>query len=362
MILELLVEIQREFKDFKLEVAFCAGEKTLGILGPSGSGKSMTLRAIAGLETPSRGRIVLNGRTLFDSKRGINLPSRKRRMGFLLQDYALFPHMTVAENIGFGLRHLSRHEAGKRVAEQLARVQLQGLENRYPRQLSGGQQQRAALARALAIDPEALLLDEPLSALDVHLRSQMEALLIETLSTFRGVSLYVTHNLEEAYRISEKIVVISKGKEIALGPKEEIFRHPRTFTVAQVTGCKNFSHARQRSADEVEALDWGCQLRVCPPIQEDVDFVGIRAHHLSLSDAGEGVNTFPCELIRMIEGPFRMTLYLKLLTPEAPLAHHHLQAEITREKWMSLRERPFPWQVRLEPERIMLLHKDSANG
>src|SRR5579884_4160712 len=132
MILELLVEIQREFKDFKLEVAFCAGEKTLGILGPSGSGKSMTLRAIAGLETPSRGRIVLNGRTLFDSKRGINLPSRKRRMGFLLQDYALFPHMTVAENIGFGLRHLSRHEAGKRVAEQLARVQLQGLENRYP--------------------------------------------------------------------------------------------------------------------------------------------------------------------------------------------------------------------------------------
>src|SRR5579883_3387766 len=235
MILELLVEIQREFKDFKLEVAFCAGEKTLGILGPSGSGKSMTLRAIAGLETPSRGRIVLNGRTLFDSKRGINLPSRKRRMGFLLQDYALFPHMTVAENIGFGLRHLSRHEAGKRVAEQLA--------------------------RALAIDPEALLLDEPLSALDVHLRSQMEALLIETLSTFRGVSLYVTHNLEEAYRISEEIVVISKGKEIALGPKEEIFRHPRTFTVAQVTGCKNFSRARQRSADEVEALDWGCQLR-----------------------------------------------------------------------------------------------------
>jgi ABC-type sulfate/molybdate transport systems ATPase subunit len=240
-------------KGFHLEVAFGAGAKTLGILGPSGSGKSMTLRCIAGLDTPDGGEIVLNGRTLFDSKRGINLPSQKRRIGFLLQDYALFPHMTVEENIAFGLHHLQRDEARRRVREQMVRVQLEGLEARYPRQLSGGQQQRAALARALAIDPEVLLLDEPLSAMDVHLRSHMEALLLETLSGFQGVSLYVTHNLEEAYRIAEEIVVISNGQEIALGRKEDIFRHPPNYTAAQVTGCKNFSRARSVAPDTVGA-------------------------------------------------------------------------------------------------------------
>lgn len=345
-----------------MEVEFRAGKKTLGVLGPSGSGKSMTLRCIAGLETPTQGRIVLNGRTLFDSARGINLPSRKRHIGFILQDYALFPHMTVAENVGFGLRHLPRPEVQRRVNEQIAQVQLQGLEQRYPRQLSGGQQQRVALARALATEPEALLLDEPLSALDVHLRSQMETLLVETLGVYKGVSLYVSHNLEEVYRISEEIVVISEGKEIAFGPKEEVFRHPPGFTVAQVTGCKNFSRARASGGNRVEALDWGCAVRACSSIPEDLRHLGIRAHHLEIFAEGDGLNTYPCELVRVIEGPFRMTLYLRLLTPQAPSSHHHLQAEITKERWLGLKAHPFPWHVRLAPERIMLLGNDSRQN
>ncbi|MGH9328314.1 MAG: sulfate/molybdate ABC transporter ATP-binding protein [Terriglobia bacterium] len=352
-----MVEIEKRFKGFGLEVAFQAGEKTLGVLGPSGSGKSMTLRCIAGVETPTRGRIVLNGRPLFDSKRGINLPSRRRRVGFLLQEYALFPHMTVAQNIAFGLRSLSGRAAEAKVEEQIARVQLQGLEGRYPRQLSGGQQQRVALARALAIEPEVLLLDEPLSALDVHLRSQMEALLLETLAAYRGISLYVTHNLEEAYRISEEIVVIAQGKEIALGPKEEIFRHPPNYTAAQVTGCKNFSRARAVSAQRVEALDWGCTLSICPPLPKDLEFIGIRAHHLAFCRDPNHENAFPCALVRAIEGPFRMTLYLRLLLPQAPAGHHHLQAEVTRESWRLLQEAPSPWFVYLNPERVMLLRK-----
>lgn len=318
----------------------------------------MTLRCIAGLETPSRGRIILNGRTLFDSERGVNLPSRKRHIGFIPQDYALFPHMTVAENVGFGLRNLPRPKAQRRVEEQIAQVQLQGLEQRYPRQLSGGQQQRVALARALATEPEALLLDEPLSALDVHLRSQMETLLVETLGVYKGISLYVSHNLEEVYRISEEIVVISEGKEIAFGPKEEVFRHPPGFTVAQVTGCKNFSRARAAGGDQVEALDWGCAVRACAPIPEDLRHLGIRAHHLEIFAEADGLNTYPCELVRVIEGPFRMTLYLRLLTLQAPPSHHHLQAEVTKERWLGLKARPFPWHVRLAPERIMLLGND----
>ncbi|MGH9398676.1 MAG: sulfate/molybdate ABC transporter ATP-binding protein [Terriglobia bacterium] len=350
--MELAVEIQKRMKGFKLEVAFRAGLRTLGVLGPSGSGKSMTLRCVAGLEMPDRGRIVLNGRTLFDSDRGINLPSRKRRVGFLLQDYALFPHMTLEENIAFGLHSIPPAEARKRVKEQIARVQLNGLENRRPRQLSGGQQQRAALARALAVEPEVLLLDEPLSALDVHLRSQMETLLVETLAAFQGVSLYVTHNLEEAYRIAEEIVVISNGQEIALGPKESIFRHPPNYSTAQVTGCKNFSRARSALPERVEALDWGCRLRICP--SPAFEWVAIRAHHITLATNGEAENTVPCRLARAIEGPFRMTLYLEVLLPNTPAAHHHLQAEITKETWDGLKNHAFPWYARLAPDKLMV--------
>jgi molybdate transport system permease protein len=355
--LELQVEIQKRLKGFALDVGFTAGPKTLGILGASGSGKSMTLRSIAGVEPDVRGRVILNGRPLLDSTLGINVPPQKRRVGFLLQDYALFPHMTVAQNVGFGLRNVPRKKAALRVQEQIERVQLQGLQNRYPRQLSGGQQQRVALARALATAPEALLLDEPLSALDVHLRSQMEALLVETLAAYDGVALYVTHNLEEAYRISEEIVVISNGKQIAFGPKEEIFRHPPTLTVAKVTGCKNFSRARMTPEGMVEALDWGCQLHICEPLPSGSDFIGIRAHHLTITQEQGGPNALPCTLTRAIEGPFRMTLYLKLLSSQATASHHHLQAEITRETWESLKGRPFPWHVRLDARRIMMLRR-----
>lgn len=359
--MELEVEIQKQLKGFALDVAFTAGRKTLGILGASGSGKSMTLRSIAGLEARVRGRVMLNGKSLLDSARGICLPPQKRRIGLLLQDYALFPHMTVAQNIAFGLRSVPRKVVMLRVQEQIERVQLQGLEQRYPRQLSGGQQQRVALARALATNPEALLLDEPLSALDVHLRSQMEALLLETLASYNGVALYVTHNLEEAYRVSEEIVVIDAGKQAAFGPKEEIFRHPPNLTVAKVTGCKNFSRAQAASRETIEALDWGCRLHVCESIPGELESVGIRAHHLAFSQEQRALNTFPCTLVRAIEGPFRMTLYLKLLVSQAPPAHHHLQAEITKEIWETLRGTPSPWNIRLDPCRIMMLKRSSGN-
>lgn len=351
----LQVEIQKGLPEFALEVSFTAGRRTLGILGPSGSGKSMTLRSIAGVEPLVQGRILLNGRVLLDSGLGINLPPQKRRIGFLLQDYALFPHMTVRENVGFGLRQIDRKKASLRVQKQIELVQLDRLEDRYPRELSGGQQQRVALARALATEPEALLLDEPLSALDTHLRSQMEALLIESLALYQGVVLYVTHNLEEAYRISEEIVVISHGKQVAYGAKEEIFRHPPNLTVARVTGCKNFSRAWAVSSGTVEASDWGCQLRVCGPLAPEMEFIGIRAHHLAFTQDPCPANVFPCTLVRVIEGPFRMTLYLKLLNPQAVPAHHHLQAEITKESWENLKGTPFPWHVRLDPGRIMIL-------
>ena len=352
---ELAVDIENRLPGFTLQIAFRGDSAPLGLLGVSGAGKSMTLRAIAGVETPTRGRITLNGRVLFDSARGINVPARERRIALLSQSYALFPHLTVAENIGFGLESEPHARRERRVAELIEQVRLQGLEHRYPRQLSGGQQQRVALARALAVEPEALLLDEPLASLDTHLRSQMEMRLIETLEHYSGITLYVTHNLEEAYRISEKLLVLSEGREAASGPKEEVFRHPATYTVARVTGCKNFSHARPAGPGRVEATDWGCVLRVDQPIPEPLRYVGIRAHHLVLDDGGGRPNTFPCWLARAVETPFRMTLYLCLHAPPASAADHHLEAELFKDRWLAIKDRPLPWSVRLDPERLFLL-------
>ena len=258
----LQVQVAKQFPNFALDVSFTAGDAPLGILGPSGAGKTMLLRCIAGLEQPDRGRIDLNGRVLLDTAARIRVPARNRRVGLLFQHYALFPNRTVAENIAFGLRNLPAEEQSRRLTALIERTHARGLESRYPRELSGGEQQRVALARALSIEPEALLLDEPLSALDTHLRSQVETQLQETFAAYRRPALVVTHNIEEAYRLGEQLLVLARGRVAAFGDKEEIFRHPPSLEVAQLTGCKNFSRSRAVSDYTVEAIDWGCNLRV----------------------------------------------------------------------------------------------------
>jgi molybdate transport system permease protein len=353
----LIVELQKTFSSFTLEANFTANKKPLGILGSSGSGKSMTLRCIAGLETPTQGRIVLNGRVLFDSKQGINIPTRQRRIGFVFQNYALFPHMRIAHNIAFGMPVLSKTERKQRVNQYIELMQLQGLERRYPHELSGGQQQRVALARALAIAPEALLLDEPLSALDQYLRNQIEKLLIEVFSTYQGVTLFVTHNLEEAYRVCDNLLVLSQGKVIASGRKEDIFERPPTFTVAQLTECKNFSRAQRVDNQRIEALDWGCTLQVVEAIPNPLTYVGIRAHHLIFLDNQERENTFPCWLVTMSETQHQVTLYLKLHSPATNTQEYHLQAEVFKDKWENLKNQPLPWHIHLDSLRLILMEK-----
>ncbi|MBZ5693900.1 MAG: sulfate/molybdate ABC transporter ATP-binding protein [Acidobacteriia bacterium] len=357
------VQVAKKLPEFTLDVSFTAGDAPLGILGPSGAGKTMLLRCIAGLERPDHGRITLDGRVLLDTERHIHVPARNRRVGMLFQHYALFPHRTVAENIGFALGHLPRQEREHRVAALSARTHLSGLEDRYPRELSGGEQQRAALARALAIEPEALLLDEPLSALDTHLRSQVEAQLQETFSAYRKPALLVTHNIEEAYRLGERLLVLSRGRVAAFGAKEEIFRHPPSLEVARLTGCKNFSRARAISGNIVEALDWGCRLRVSQTVTKLVAHIGIRAHHIDFVESrGAGAaeeNVVPCWLVRSSETPFRITLYLRLHRPPngsgEQQAHVDLQAEVFKEKWERFREHPLPWHVRLSPDSLFVL-------
>ncbi|MEG4534461.1 molybdate ABC transporter permease subunit [Microcoleus sp. D2_18a_D3] len=351
----LCLSIFKPLSSFALDVGFDIGPEVLGILGASGSGKSMTLRCIAGLETPSSGKIAVNGKVLFDSAQGINVASKDRRIGFLFQNYALFPHLTVAQNIAFGLQHLSESEQKLRVKEQLISVQMSGLENRYPHELSGGQQQRVALARAIAPSPELLLLDEPFSALDTHLRSQLEGELMQTLANYRGITLFVSHNLEEVYRVCKNLLVLAEGRPIAFDTKENIFDRPGNFTVALLTGCKNFSAAKPISVTVVEAIDWGCTLTVVEPIPKSLVSVGIRAHQLSFVSGCDRENTFACWIASTVETPHRVTLYLKLHSPPNDSQDYHLQAEVFKEKWRAIKDNPFPWYVHIEPIRLILM-------
>ena len=353
--IELSVDIEKQFSDFLLDVSFQTDRSPLGVLGASGAGKSTVLRCIAGLETPDRGRILLNGRVLFDSRLKINLPPRDRYCGVLFQNYALFPHLTVAENIAFGMdRGLSSSKIKQEIERQLVAVDLPAMSDRYPRELSGGQQQRVALARAKAIQPEIMLLDEPFSALDTYLRHKQEKLLRKNLVDYQGVTLFVTHNLEEAYRVCPNLLIIDRGKAIAKNTKQTIFKHPGNFRTAQVTNCKNFSRAVAVSESQIKAIDWGCILKVAEPMPQSLSYVGIRAHQLIFSETEEA-NTFPCWLASISETQHRVTLYLKLNRPANHSDDYHLQAEVFKDKWFELKARSFPLKIQLKPSRIMLL-------
>ena len=360
--MSLSVDIAKRLPEFDLSVSFAADNEVIGILGPSGAGKSMLLRCIAGTEHPDRGRITLGERTLFDSDQRLNIPARSRRMGMLFQSDSLFPHRTVSQNIAFGLHELTAQERNARLVQWIDRTHVRGLEHRYPRELSGGEQQRVALARALAAEPEALLLDEPLTALDMHLRAQVEAQLQETFAAFRRPTLLVTHNIEEAYRLGGKLLLLARGRIEAFGLKEEIFRRPPTQLAAQLTGCKNFSRAKLIADSEIEASDWACRLKVTPqklPGGRAPVAVGIRAHHIEFVEAAQSVpyeeNIFPCWPVRTSETPFRVTVYLRLHRAPSAGEPHHLQAEVFKEKWRTFREQPLPWHARLSPESLFLM-------
>jgi molybdate transport system permease protein len=362
----LTVDIQKQLLGFSLDVSLNAEGQPLGVLGASGAGKSLLLRCIAGIETPDSGQIVLNGRVLFDAEKRVNVPSCDRHIALLFQNYALFPHLTVAQNIAFGLPKGSAIAQRQQIAFHVAAVQLEGLAHRYPHQLSGGQQQRVALARAFASQPEAILLDEPLSALDTHLRHQIEAQLILSLATYEGVTLFVTHNLEEAYRVCENLMVLESGKAIASAPKRDIFEHPKTVNIARLTGCKNFSRARVTAMQSIEATDWGCTLEILSPIPHELTQVGIRAHQLRFLETvlapedSSTINVFFCWLSDTRETPHRMTLYLKLHSPALNSNDHHLQAEVFKERWSQLKDLPQPWSIELAPQQLMLLTENTS--
>jgi molybdate transport system ATP-binding protein len=233
------VEIMKRLPEFTLEVAWSAGDGVAVLFGPSGAGKTLTLQCLAGLIRPDAGRIVVDDRVLFDSAAGVDLPPQHRRVGYVFQGYALFPHLTVGQNVAFGLRDRPRAERQGRAAEVMERLGLGGLEHRQPGELSGGQRQRVALGRALAIDPALLLLDEPLSALDAPLRRSLRDELRTILSGWGTAAVLVTHDFTEAYQLADRIVIYEGGRVIQSAPRAELLWRPASEAVARIMGLRN---------------------------------------------------------------------------------------------------------------------------
>ncbi len=295
----LTVQIKKKIGSFKLDVDFVCDNEILGLLGASGCGKSMTLRCVAGIQTPDSGRIVLNDRVLFDSEKKINLPPQQRRVGYLFQQYALFPNMTVAGNIEAGLHAFPKEERKQITADMIRRFHLEGLEDHHPSQLSGGQQQRTALARIFGGNPDILLMDEPFSALDGFLKWQLEPELLDTLESFGKDVLFVSHDRDEVCHFCHRVCMISNGRTIGKRPVMELMRDPRNYSAALLSGCRNISAAVIKNEHTLECADWGVTFTLTDPIPADTAFVGMRAAHI-VNDP-TAVNRIDCTVERIIE-------------------------------------------------------------
>ncbi|MDU1203490.1 MAG: ATP-binding cassette domain-containing protein [Clostridiales bacterium] len=330
--MSLYVDIEKDLGSFKLKVKFEQEDGIVGLLGQSGCGKSMTLRCIAGIVKPDKGKIISNGKVFFDSEKKINLTPQQRNIGFLFQNYALFPHMSVKQNIQLGIEKLSKEEKDEITKKYLKKFRLEGFEDRYPWQLSGGQQQRIALARALCLNPDILILDEPFSALDYHLRSNMENELCEILKDFDGNVLFVTHDISEAYRISDDIIVFDNGLSLPKRTKNELFVHPSCMTEAVITGCKNISSCDIINTNTVFAKDWGFNCKIEKGVNENSKHIGIRAHHMKVvednsQDIEDGENIFEMTVVKVIENSFTYNIHIKNCDNENNLS---LQMEVDK--------------------------------
>ena len=304
----LSVNIRKKLGSFQLEVQFEAEQGTpLALLGASGCGKSVTLRCIAGILKPDEGRISLDGVVLYDSAARIDLPPQQRRVGYLFQQYALFPNMTVRQNIAAAVPN--RRERSVQTAELLRRFQLEEVASQRPWQLSGGQQQRCALARILASAPRVILLDEPFSALDSYLKCQLEWELAEMLSTFSGPVVWVSHDRGEVLRNCPEVCVMDRGQAQITQAMKELMAHPGSEAAARLSGCENFVDAMGHG-NTVTLRDWGVTLNCTAPVPDTVCRIGIRARNLHPAEE-QTMNAISCRVVRVVEDTDALTVLLR---------------------------------------------------
>lgn len=306
----LYADIHRKAGEFSLDVLIESDASKVGILGPSGSGKSMTLRSIAGIEDVDSGHIETAGRVLYDSAERIALKPQKRNVGYMFQNYALFPTMSVLKNVMAGLGRPTDKNRAKAM-EMLCRFNMDGYADRLPGELSGGQQQRAALARIMVTKPDIILLDEPFSALDGYLRDRMQVEMLDMLDDYPGQVVMVSHSRDELYRFSEELFILSEGRIIRRGATRDVFADPGCIEAARLTGCKNYSAVRIIDDHTAEAEDWGITLRTERRIPVNTRYIGYRAHLFRPVWGERQPNCMRFDLAREDDLPFEKNYYVR---------------------------------------------------
>ncbi len=354
------VKIKRALPGFDLDVAFSVDSEVLGILGPSGSGKTMTLQCIAGLIRPDQGLIRLNNRILFDSSKRMNLPSQVRKVGFVFQNYALFPHLTTFQNIAYGIQNYPKQEVKGRVETLIDKMKLNGLQKRYPKQLSAGQQQRVAIARALASEPEVLLLDEPFSALDSLVKEQLELEVMNLQQFYKGSIILVTHDLAEAYRLSSRLAVYESGRVAQCDQKSKVISSPVNRKVAELTRFTNLINGCiteiRDSSVRVMVPELGTNLEVAANGHEGLVvnqsvIIGIRPEYIQIAQ-GPSQNAFLSSLDRMVESVATLNCFFCLNTSSS--CSHYLETIFPKSDTRLLSNGQ-PYYLYLPPEHLAII-------
>ena len=364
------VRIKKSFGDYTLDVAFAAGDETLGFLGASGCGKSLTLRCIAGIETPDEGRIVVNGKVFFDSEQKINLTPQQRKTALLFQNYMLFPNLTVADNIGAGIGcEVPKAERERIISEELKRFGLRGFGQRYPAQLSGGQQQRVALARMLAARPGILMLDEPFSALDSHLKGVLEQNLVSLFDAFEGTILYVSHDIDESLRFCDRIAVVDAGRIVEMDRGRELVNRPQSVAGLKLSGCKNAPAAVYAGPHAVHVPPWGIDVHTAQEVPRDVKCLGLRAFYVERAE-GPGENCYRVRVDRVSDARFERMALLGFLdrddadgaavafeANEMSYLHQHMFWRVSMREGVALPEVGEKLWVRIPPDKVYLVSR-----
>ena len=353
----LSVSLYKKIDQFILDTHFEIKKGITGIIGPSGCGKSLTLQSIAGLQKPDLGKITLNDRLLYEDSAGVNIKTRHRHVGYVFQNYALFPHLTVKQNIAFGLKGMEKETIDQKVSEMIDIVRLTGYEDSYPSQLSGGQQQRVALARTLVTEPALLLLDEPFSALDYHVKDILEQELLAIIKkSYSGIVLLVTHNLEEAYRLCDDLILMDKGKVIQYGPKNEILCKPNNVRAAQIIGCKNILPIDSLSKEDylIEIKVGEITLLAHTSDRLDATFIGIHAERIRLLEAEHLdthlLNVFDFTILEILDGINHLNMKVQIVDSDLILNVH-----VMKETWRILAHKKL--KIQLPAGHICLLRE-----
>lgn len=347
------VRIHREFDDFKLDVQFQSESRRIGILGASGCGKSLTLKSIAGIERPETGKIESAGKVFFDSAKKIWMPPQERNVGYLFQNYALFPTMTVEKNIGIALR-CGKKEKEKKVRDMIDRFSLQGLEKKLPGQLSGGQQQRTALARIMIYEPDMILLDEPFSALDSYLKEQTQRECLELLQDYPGTVILVSHSRDEIYRFSEEVLVMDGGKAVIQKTVKELFEHPQKVAAAKLTGCKNIEEIVWKDGKHLYVPGWDMVIPAGMGNVGDAQAIGIRAHEFTTERTeSDGELVFPVYKPEVKEDLFEY--HVQFFTSER--AKTPVVWKVSKKLW-DVGEKGVPKWLHLKREYILFLERE----